>query len=287
MPSTTPEQATERLSERSEHRYFGKYRGLVVDNADPEQLGRLRLHVPSLIEDCTTDWAAPCLPYGGSSDAGFFFVPDVGAKVWVEFEEGNLDLPIWVGSFWSKPNGATEIPEPAQDMESYAPARRVIKTATGHVLEFSDVAGKELIRLVHKDGAVVSLDEKGNVVVANKEGSLIYLNAEDGEASLVDQNGNSLGMNSAGVTLTNQDGTVVDLAGDTVQIIAKSVAVRSETVSLGEGAVEPAILGTSFAMMYDAHIHPTPLGPSGPPLPVPMPLSAPTNPALSKSVKVL
>lgn len=281
--------ATPTTAGRHEHQFFGKYRGVVVDNKDPDQLGRLRLKVPSVLgtsDEAVTDWAWPCVPWGGAADQGFFFVPDVGAKVWVEFEEGNLDLPIWVGTFWSKPGDATEIPAEARDMPENEPRRRVLKTTSGHVFELSDVAGAEAVVLRHKDGATVTLDEQGSVIIGNKEGSHVYLNADAGEATLVDEHGNNVRLGDGGVTVTNKDGSVVDLAGEAVQVMAKSVHVRSETVSLGEGAIEPAILGQTFAAIFDAHVHPTALGPSGPPLPVPMPLSAPTHPAISKAVKV-
>lgn len=278
-----------RFIERAEQQFLGKYRGIVVNNKDPEKLGRLRLKIPSVLgesEEAITDWAWPCLPFGGLAEQGMAFVPEVDAKVWVEFEEGNPDLPIWVGTFWSKPGGTSELPTEAQDVENDDPKRRVLKTTSGHVLEFSDVGGKEAVRLTHKDGATLTMDEKGSVVVANKEGSHIFLNAEDGEATFVDQHGNNVRLGDSGITVTNKDGALVDLAGSSVQVVAKNVHVRSETVSLGEGAMEPAILGMAFAAMYDAHVHPTAWGPSGPPIPVPMPLSAPTNPAVSKAVKL-
>ena len=75
-------------------------------------------------------------------------------------------------------------------------------------------------------------------------------------------------------------------AGTAVQVVAKNVMLRSDTVSLGEGAMEPAILGRTFAAIFDAHVHPTAFGPSGPPLPMPLPLSSPMHPAISKSVMV-
>lgn len=283
-----------RQAERADQQFFGKYRGLVADNRDPLRLGRLKLKVPSVLGDhdeCGTDWAWPCVPYGGFADQGAFFIPDIGAKVWVEFEEGNLDLPIWVGTFWSRPNDTTDIPAEAQAMEDDgngpSPERRVLKTHVGHVLEFSDVAGQETVQVRHKDGAMIHLDEKGSALVVNKEGSLVYLNADGKELVIVDQHGNSMRMSDSGTTITNKDGSVVDLAGKAVQVIAKNVHIRSETVSLGEGATEPAILGKTFASLFDAHTHMTAWGPSGPPIPAPMPLSAPMNPAISKNVKVL
>lgn len=281
--------------ERLENQYFGKYRGVVIANNDPLHLGRLRVWVPSLFpteRDATpdedspsvTDWAWPCLPFGGTAEQGVFFVPEVSSKVWIEYEEGNLDSPIWVGAFWSAPAGTTEIPTEAQDMQDNKPQRRVLKTPSGHVLEFCDVDGKETVTLRHKDGAMLHFDEHGSVTISNKQGTFVYLNAQDTEYSFADKNGNNVRLGDNNVTLTNADGTVVDVAGPAVQVVAKNVMLRSDTVQLGEGAMEPAILGRTFAAIFDAHVHPTALGPSGPPLPVPMPLSSPMHPAISKSV---
>ena len=278
--------AASRMAERAETQFYGKYRGIVRDNVDPLGLGRLKLLVPSVLgesDECVTDWAWPCVPFGGAPNQGFFFIPEIEAKVWVEFEEGNLDLPIWVGTFWSRPNDTSDVPTEATDGLA---AHRVIKTPSGHVIELSDLGGEEKVRILHKDGARIVMDEHGSVVVGNKEGSHLYLNAQDGEATLVDEHGNNVKLGHAGITVTNADGTVVDMAGGAVQVIAKNVHVRSETVSLGEGAFEPAILGTAFAAAFDAHVHPTAWGPSGPPIPIPMPLSSPAHPAISKAVKV-
>ena len=283
--------------ERLESQYYGKFRGVVIANDDPQQLGRLRVWVPSLFptddgsrpsqDDLTvTDWAWPCVPFGGAAKQGFFFVPEVGSKVWVEYEEGNLDSPIWVGTFWSAPGGTTEIPEEAQAMNKNEPKRRVLRTSSGHALEFCDIDGKETITLQHKDGAMLQMDEHGSLTIGNKEGTFLYLNAQDTELSFADKKGNNVRLGDKNVTLTNSEGTVVDIAEKAVQIVAKNVMLRSDTVQLGEGAMEPAILGRTFAAIFDAHTHPTAMGPSGPPLPVPMPLSAPTNPAISKSVMI-
>jgi hypothetical protein len=306
------QQLVSQLAEHAEQQYFGKYRGFVMDNKDPLKLGRIKVRIPSIFvcdaahsgsdacdpdrkddgDETVTDWAWPCLPCGGAADQGLFFVPDCGANVWVEFEEGNLDHPIWVGTFWANPDKKPQTPQEAQDMagtkKNSEPMRRVLKTTSGHFLEFCDIKGKESITLKHKDGALINLDEKGSLSVLNKNGSYLFLNADAGEASLVDEKGNNISMTDSGVTITSKDGSIVDLSKDAVQVIAKNVHVRSQTVSLGEGAMEPAILGKTFAAMFDAHMHPTtaPGAPTGPPIPAPMPLSSPMNPAISQCVKV-
>jgi Type VI secretion system/phage-baseplate injector OB domain len=83
----------------SSGRFFGKYRGKVSDNKDPLMQGRIRAKVPAVFGDNETGWALPSAPYGGSG-VGIFFIPPVDANVWIEFEEGNSEVPIWSGCFW-------------------------------------------------------------------------------------------------------------------------------------------------------------------------------------------
>ena len=94
------EETVAQLAREIEEKRYGKYRGIVVDNQDPEQRARLKVRVPSVLGEQDSDWALPCTPYGGSKTLGFFMVPDVDAQVWVEFEEGDINRPIWVGTFW-------------------------------------------------------------------------------------------------------------------------------------------------------------------------------------------
>jgi len=85
--------------------FFGKYRGQVENNLDPMLLGRVQVSVPAVLGEGTLSWAMPCSPYAGDG-VGFFTVPPVGANVWVEFEGGDPDYPIWAGCFW----GTGEVP---------------------------------------------------------------------------------------------------------------------------------------------------------------------------------
>src|ERR1700704_4306695 len=85
--------------------FFGKYRGRVVGNRDPLNLGRIQVSVPAVLGDFRNNWALPCVPYAGKK-VGLYLMPPVGANVWVEFEAGDPDYPIWAGCFW----GVGEVP---------------------------------------------------------------------------------------------------------------------------------------------------------------------------------
>jgi len=86
--------------------FFGKYRGKVLDNIDPDLIGRLLVDVPA-VPSAKLCWALPCSPYAGP-ELGFFALPPIGANVWVEFEGGDPNHPIWSGCFWVR--GETPLP---------------------------------------------------------------------------------------------------------------------------------------------------------------------------------
>ncbi len=110
--------------------FFGKYRGKVENNLDPLQLGRVQVSVPAVLGEGRLSWAMPCSPYGGPQ-VGLFVVPPVGANIWVEFEAGDPDYPIWSGCFWGKGDAPAQ-PAVAQ--------MKVLKT-DGVTLKMSDLPG--------------------------------------------------------------------------------------------------------------------------------------------------
>lgn len=129
--------------------YFGKHRGKVENNIDPSMLGRIQVSCPAVLGEGRLAWAMPCTPYAGSG-VGFFAVPPVGASVWVEFEAGDPDYPIWGGCFW----GAGE-----------APASPAIAQ----------------VKVLKTDFATVTLDDRpgiGGVTLALKSGQKIVLSAK-------------------------------------------------------------------------------------------------------------
>jgi hypothetical protein len=80
-------------------RYFGKYRGTVVNNLDPERRARLQAVVPDVFGPTPSPWAMPSVPFAAPG-AGFVALPPAGAGVWIEFEQGDPDFPIWCGCWW-------------------------------------------------------------------------------------------------------------------------------------------------------------------------------------------
>jgi uncharacterized protein involved in type VI secretion and phage assembly len=156
-----------RLLERIDSRFYGKYRAFVSDNADPENRGRLRLQIPDALGDTIiSGWALPCAPYGGAPGLGFFFIPDKNAGVWVEFEQGDLDYPVWVGTFWAKPGGTTEVSDPAGSQSP--PTSKIIQT-TNHKIEFADASGSEAITITDNvNSNVVTLDKNGVTITTNQ-----------------------------------------------------------------------------------------------------------------------
>lgn len=75
--------------------YYGKYRGKVVNVDDPEKRGRVKVECPSVLGKQISNWALPSLP------PFIYYIPPVGSLVWVEFEEGKIDSPIWSGLFYT------------------------------------------------------------------------------------------------------------------------------------------------------------------------------------------
>ncbi len=140
---------------------LGMYVGHVTDRRDPEQLGRVRVCIPGLIEP-HGPWAWPLGTSGGGfKDTGFFAVPEVGAEVAIFFNQGDLDAPYYLSAHWGKPDGESEVPEEAQ---LDPPDNRVIATPTFRVELNESKDAKKLKLTNRKTGDYLLFDAEDNSI---------------------------------------------------------------------------------------------------------------------------
>jgi len=150
-------------------KYYGKYRGLVLNNIDPMQKARLMVQLPDVFGISTSSWAMPCIPFAGIQ-AGVYVLPAIGAGVWVEFEGGDPDYPIWTGGFWST---AAEVPALASAGLPASPSI-VLQTLGQNSLSISDVPGTGGILLKSTTGAMILVNDIG-ITISNGKGATIVM----------------------------------------------------------------------------------------------------------------
>ena len=155
-------------------RYYGKYRGLVIDNLDPLQTGRIMAQVPAMAGEIPSTWALPCVPAAGIQ-AGIFIVPPIGAQVWVEFEQGDPDYPVWTGGFWGT---AAEVPVFATAPPAIPPGQNIVLQTTGqNMILISDAAPTPVtggIILKSTTGAMLVVNDTG-IYISTGQGAMITL----------------------------------------------------------------------------------------------------------------
>ncbi len=132
------------MMESATSHFYGKYRGLVVGNNDRTERGRLLVTVNAVMHGEAV-WAMPCLPYAGKG-MGSYLIPEVGSGVWVEFEEGDTNYPIWTGCFW----GDGQAPK-SERSQTASPTLKVIRSKAGLMVTMDDTS--QVISVSDKDGS--------------------------------------------------------------------------------------------------------------------------------------
>jgi hypothetical protein len=159
----------------SNGKYYGKYRGTVLNNVDPEMRGRLMLNVPDVLGLIPSSWAEPCVPLAGPTGPpmGVYFVPPIGAGVWVEFEHGDPSYPIWSGCRWGT---QSDIPSLAKAGNPADP-NIVIQSLLQHMIMISDMPPSPAtggIILKSTTGAMIVVNDSG-IYISNGKGASIMM----------------------------------------------------------------------------------------------------------------
>lgn len=153
-------------------RFFGKYRGTVINNIDPLQMGRIMAQVPAVSSMLPTTWCMPCYPIAGTG-SGMSFVPQMKSGVWIEFEGGDPDYPVWTGCFYGS---AVERPPDAATSNPVSPSI-IFQSQLMNRIIIGDVPPTPLtggIVLRSTTGASIVVNDSG-IYIDNAKGARIWL----------------------------------------------------------------------------------------------------------------
>jgi hypothetical protein len=205
--------------------FFGKYRGQVAANKDPLHLGRIQVKVPAVFGTGQSSWAMPCTPYAGK-DLGWFAIPPVNSNVWVEFEGGDPDYPIWTGCFW----GEDQLPQLARVEE---PDKvQVFRTPYGITFTLSNLGENKGLTIVVETPTV----ERKLKMVFNADG--IEINNKDETTIKIKADIIEL-KNKANSTITitadsieqKQTSVKTNLTANTIDLICNPATIKLATAS--------------------------------------------------------
>jgi phage baseplate assembly protein V len=233
-------------SRSTDKRFYGVVEGLVTQNDDPDQEGKVRVTFPWFDNDMISEWCRILQPYAGAG-YGMFFVPEVGDEVVIGFAHGDMRLPIILGGVY---NGKDK-PSTHRDAST---DQKVIRTKGGHQILLDDSKDSQEVKITTNGGHTVELDDQGqSVKIASSGGHAVTLDDQGQSVKITTSGGQSITLESSGA----------------VTISALSVTIDATSINLGQAAASSLVLGEMFMAIFNAHTHvcTAPLSPSGPPLP--------------------
>ncbi|WP_192896583.1 phage baseplate assembly protein V [Cohnella sp. AR92] len=208
----------------------GVYIGIVAENKDPENLGRVKLTLPVFDEKTTTGWARVATLMGGK-DRGSLFIPEVGDEVVVAFQLGDLRHPIVIGSLW---NSKSKPPAGKDEKNNI----RKIHTRGGHELVFDDTDGDGKITVKTKKGHSLEMLEKSDTVTIKEANGQNAITIKGGSSNEI-----TVKSGETKITLNNK--------GDIEISSPKSMTLKSTQVSIEASATMDIKAGAALNIKTD------------------------------------
>jgi hypothetical protein len=174
VSGSQPETVSGMLETENQKRATGVVIGVVTNNMDPLQMGRVKVRFPHLgsLPPVESNWCRLATASGGMM-SGTYFIPDINTEVLVAFEHGDVNFPYIIGTLW---NNLDRPPKPtAAVVIGGKVIERIITTAKGHTISLNDMPGKEAITLSDKLGLnsiMLDLTKKSVVIKAMNEVSI-------------------------------------------------------------------------------------------------------------------
>lgn len=251
-------------------KFYGVYRGFVVDNKDPEQRGRIKVFVPEVghrKDSPPNVWVEPAFD-GAGDKVGMFWPPEIHdeknkkpSTVRVAFAFGDPSKPTvyWGGWFGDK-----RVPEKFKYDATKAPAVRGLRTKSGHTLLFNDEKGKESVELYWKDEtAFLKFDETGAITLATGQ-SFVIIDKKQKYLMMQDENGSYVMLDKDGISLSSAKDVMIE--GQNITLKGAHVYTDSPKVEIDKNGTQGIPRGVDLLTWINAHNHQTSVGPTSPPI---------------------
>jgi len=203
-------------TEKNHGRTSGVAVGVVINNQDPQGLGRVQVKLPNYSDLDIGHWARIAVLMAGNQ-RGTFFLPEIGDEVLVAFENGDFERPFVLGALW---NGVDNPPDTNDDGQNN---HRLIKSRSGHIVRFDDTAGAEKIEIIDKSGNNAITFDTANNTIKIVSAQDITIDASQGSIKLTAQN---VSISSTSDTTINADGELKLQASSTTTIQGSAVNIN-------------------------------------------------------------
>lgn len=202
-------------------KYTGVYRAIVTNNADPQNMGRIKIIAPKVTKNSTElSWALPCF------DSYQAKCPDINSPVWIMFEDGDISKPVWLGNWLTQGALSSSFLSEEED---------VIYSRNGNV--FKVASGTGVIYVFNKSGKLIFLGEN-DIHITDGEGNIVSINTLTETVEIAQKSGNKITLNKTTITIENVDtvtsniNIIADANVGTIGLTAKNVNITADNISM-------------------------------------------------------